>query len=388
MIADTKKIKIINVVGARPNFMKIAPIMTEMKKYPEAFDVILLHTGQHYDKTMSKSFFDDLGIPEPVINLNIGSGSHAEQTAKIMIEFETILVKEKPGLVIVVGDVNSTLACSITAAKLRIPVAHVEAGLRSFDRTMPEEINRIVTDSISDFLFTTCADANDNLKREGVDEKKIFFVGNVMIDVLLKHRDKAKKMKIIEKLKLNIASEIRPYALLTLHRPSNVDQKEIFICILEALLRISENLPIIFPAHPRTCKQIETFGLSKYFKYFVENETPLTYNAIHLLDPLSYLDFLHLMSNATFVLTDSGGIQEETTVLGVPCLTLRDNTERPVTVTQGTNILVGTDQKRIISECISILNDGGKKGRIPDLWDGQAARRIVDVLMKTIGESV
>ncbi|NVL90059.1 MAG: UDP-N-acetylglucosamine 2-epimerase (non-hydrolyzing) [Desulfobacterales bacterium] len=386
MLANKQRVKIINVVGARPNFIKIAPIMDEMKKYPEHLEAILVHTGQHYDDAMSKAFFEDLEIPRPAMDLNIGSDSHAQQTAKIMIEFEKVLVEEKPDLVLVVGDVNSTLACSITSAKLLIPVAHVEAGLRSFDRTMPEEINRVVTDSISSYLFTTCEDANENLRREGIPDEKIFFVGNVMIDSLLRHREKARKSEILEKLNLSINSQAKPYALLTLHRPSNVDDGETFKSILEALERISQDIPIIFPAHPRTQKQIDSFGLSDHFKDFTNNESQITNHGIHLLAPLPYLDFLHLMANAKFVLTDSGGIQEETTVLGVPCLTLRENTERPVTVTEGTNIVVGTEPKRIINEGMSILRGGGKKGKTPRLWDGQAARRIVDILMKAAKE--
>jgi len=382
--------------------MKIAPLYHALKKEPWA-EPVIVHTGQHYDLNMSDAFFRDLNLPEPHIHLGVGSGTHAEQTGGVMIAYEKVLEESKPDLVAVVGDVNSTLACAITSAKLLIPVAHVEAGLRSFDRTMPEEINRIVTDSISDYLFTTCEDANENLRREGIPHEKIFFVGNVMIDSLLKHREKAKKSKILERLGLYRAessrlktespngskaqltdSLIKHYALVTMHRPSNVDEGETFRCILEALKRISQDIPIIFPSHPRTQKQIKVFGLSDYFKDSTNNESRITGNGIYILDPLPYLDFLHLMTDAKCVLTDSGGIQEETTILGVPCLTLRKNTERPVTVTEGTNIIVGTNPKRILEGWFSIQRDGGKKGKIPNLWDGHAAKRIVDILMRRI----
>lgn len=348
--------------------MKIAPVWQELKKYPERFSLIIVHTGQHYDDNMSQSFFEDLELPNPNIYLGVSSGSHAEQTAKIMIEFEKVCIREKPDLVLVVGDVNSTLACSLVAAKLCIPVAHVEAGLRSFDRTMPEEINRIVTDSLSDFLFTTCKDANDNLKREGISEEKIFFVGNVMIDSLLKFKNKAAA-------NANIKLDSRNYAILTLHRPSNVDNEMVFRNILEVLQEVSKKIPIIFPAHPRTQRQIRLFGYEKYFSFMDLNSK----NSINLLDPLPYLQFLNLMVNARFVLTDSGGIQEETTILGIPCLTLRENTERPITIREGTNVLVGTDKERIIAESLKILNGENKAGRIPKLWDGKAAQRIIRI---------
>jgi UDP-N-acetylglucosamine 2-epimerase (non-hydrolysing) len=367
--------KIMLIAGARPNFMKIAPLWSEMKRYPNFFQPLIVHTGQHYDENMSDAFFKDLELPKPDIYLGVGSGSHAEQTAKIMIKFEKICLNEEPNLVIVVGDVNSTLACSIVTAKLCIPVAHVEAGLRSFDRTMPEEINREVTDSLSDFLFTTCEDANENLRREGIPGDKIHFVGNVMIDTLLKFKAKAQ-------VKAKTKRDIRDYALLTLHRPSNVDNAEIFKNILEALQRISKEIPIIFPAHPRTQKQVKFFGYERYFDSIelkpMKSINPK--NSINLLEPLPYLEFLSLMANAKMVLTDSGGIQEETTILGIPCLTLRENTERPITITQGTNVLVGTDKKKIVTESLNILNGDSKIGKVPKLWDGKAAERIVQVI--------
>lgn len=358
--------KIINVVGARPNFMKIAPIIKEMKKHKE-FEHVLLHTGQHYDQEMSKLFFEDLELPAPDIYLGVGSGSHAEQTARIMLEFEKVLLKEKPDLVIVVGDVNSTIACALTAVKLFIPVAHVEAGLRSYDRTMPEEINRTLTDSIADYLFTTCREANKNLLKEGISKEKIHFVGNVMIDSLLSHIGKASHSDILDKLNL----QPKEYAALTLHRPSNVDDLETFVEILDALEEIQKRIKIIFPAHPRTTKKIEEFGLIAKIEKMAN---------FKILPPIGYLDFLKLMSEAKFILTDSGGIQEETTILKIPCLTLRKNTERPITVMEGTNIVVGTDKAKIIRESLRIIAGKGKKGRAPELWDGRAAERIVGVL--------
>lgn len=380
-------IKLLIIVGARPNFIKIAPLMEEIKKYRK-IKPVLVHTGQHYDDKMSDLFFEDLGLPRPNVYLGVGSGTQAVQTAKIMIKFEKVLVKEKPDLIIVVGDVNSTLACSIVAAKLCIPVAHVEAGLRSFDRTMPEEINRIVTDSLSDFLFTTCEDANQNLRKEGVPENKIYFVGNVMIDTLLKHRERAKKSNILKKLGIEKGTLIDKYelktnyAVLTLHRPSNVDNKDTFQNILEALKIVSREIPIIFPIHPRTKKQIKKFGFYNYLFFPSLNSTnPMNLkNSINCIDPVGYFDFLHLMANSKLALTDSGGIQEETTILDIPCLTIRANTERPVTITQGTNVLVGTDKEKIVTESLNILNGGGKIGRIPKLWDGKAAERIVEIL--------
>jgi UDP-N-acetylglucosamine 2-epimerase (non-hydrolysing) len=348
--------KVINVVGARPNFMKIAPIVEEMKQNPELTGV-LLHTGQHYDEGMSDVFFRDLGIPVPDVHLGVGSGSHAEQTARIMIEFERVCLNLKPDLVVVVGDVNSTMACTIVAAKLLIPVAHVEAGLRSFDRTMPEEINRVVTDALADILFTTSRDADENLKREGVDAAKIYFVGNVMIDTLLKHREKADALKL---------EKPKQYALVTLHRPSNVDEPGVLGPILEALHEISTAIPVLFPIHPRTAKRIRDFGLSM--------------DGIRTMDPLGYLQFLNYESTATVVLTDSGGLQEETTILGVPCLTLRHNTERPITISHGTNIVVGPDKLRILEAFHRIMSGDWKPAGPPEFWDGRAAERIVRVI--------
>jgi UDP-N-acetylglucosamine 2-epimerase (non-hydrolysing) len=348
--------KILNVVGARPNFMKIAPIVEEMKKTAD-LDAILVHTGQHYDEGMSDVFFRDLGLPVPDVHLGIGSGSHAEQTARIMVEFEKVCVSERPDLVVVVGDVNSTMACTIVAAKLVIPVAHVEAGLRSFDRTMPEEINRLVTDALSDLLFTTSRDADENLKREGADPAKIHFVGNVMIDTLLKQRQKAAALDV---------DKPNQYALVTLHRPSNVDDPRVLGPILEALQQISRTMPVLFPIHPRTRKHVTDFGLSL--------------DGIRTMEPLGYLEFLNLESTASVVLTDSGGLQEETTILRVPCLTLRRNTERPVTIEHGTNIMVGPDKGRILEAFRRIVNGDWKPSGPPELWDGRAAQRIVQVI--------
>jgi UDP-N-acetylglucosamine 2-epimerase (non-hydrolysing) len=357
--------KILHCVGARPNFMKIAPVIREMSKFNSRFDQVLLHTGQHYDKDMSKSFFADLNLPNPDIYLGVGSGTHAEQTGTIMIEFEKCLLQEKPDLVVVVGDVNSTLACSLVAAKMGIRVAHVEAGLRSFDWTMPEEINRVLTDKLSDFLFTTCEDAGRNLAAEGIPDERIHFAGNVMIDSLLGHLRLGEKSEILDKLHLREKAKIQKYALITLHRPSNVDRKETLAPILDALEQLNGEIPVIFPAHPRTLKQITKFNL----------------DTIPLLPPVRYIDFISLMSNAAIVLTDSGGIQEETTILGVPCLTLRPNTERPITITEGTNTLVGNDPQKIMSEARRILEDGIPRKKMPRFWDGKAAGRIVEVLL-------
>jgi UDP-N-acetylglucosamine 2-epimerase (non-hydrolysing) len=350
--------KVLNVVGARPNFMKMAPIVEQMKKVP-ILHSLLVHTGQHYDEGMSDVFFRELGIPVPDVHLGVGSGTHAEQTARVMVEFEKVCVREEPDLVLVVGDVNSTMACTIVAAKLLIRVAHVEAGLRSFDRRMPEEINRLVTDALADLLFTTSRDADENLKREGVDPAKIHFVGNVMIDTLVKHRDKAAALKM---------DKPKQYALVTLHRPSNVDDPAVLRPIIEALEDISKSIPVIFPIHPRTAKRVREFGLSV--------------DGLRTMDPLGYLEFLNLESTATVVLTDSGGLQEETTILGVPCLTLRHNTERPVTITAGTNIMVGTDKGRILGAFHRIMNGDWKPAGPPEYWDGHAAERIINVLSR------
>lgn len=361
--------RILNVVGARPNLMKMAPIVEEMARHPE-IEQTLLHTGQHYDKAMSGIFFEQLGLPTPDIYMGVGSGSHAWQTAQVMIGFEKVCQELHPELILVVGDVNSTLACSVTAAKLWIPVAHVEAGLRSFDRRMPEEINRIVTDALSDLLFTTSRDANENLIHEGVDQAKIHLVGNVMIDTLLRHRQQAAGSDILPRLGL----DPHGYALLTLHRPSNVDDPTTLRGILSALEALQVQLPVVFPIHPRTRKNLDAFGL-----------TGQAAGLPHLIltEPLGYLDFLCLMDRARMVLTDSGGVQEETTILGVPCLTLRENTERPVTITEGTAELTGPDPERILAASKAILEGRGKRGRAPELWDGRAAQRIVRVILDT-----
>jgi UDP-N-acetylglucosamine 2-epimerase (non-hydrolysing) len=370
--------RILHIVGARPNFMKIVSLMHEVAKHPDTFEQILVHTGQHYDDNMSKAFFNDLDIPEPDIYLGVGSGSQAEQTARIMLAFEPVILDQHPDLVLVVGDVNSTLACTLVAAKLEIRTAHVEAGLRSFDRTMPEEINRLLTDQICDLLFVSEPSGLDNLKREGCPDSKIHFVGNVMIDTLLHFLEKAERSPILNALSL----EEKEYVLLTLHRPSNVDNLQVFKKILDGLKQIDRQYPIVFPVHPRTRQRIKEFQLDKYFKP-LDRKNPLPdLHRIKLIDPLGYLDFCRLMSKAKLVLTDSGGIQEETTILGIPCLTLRENTERPVTVTEGTNTIVGTDPQKIIGQSRHILHKGGKKGKVPKFWDGHAARRIVEVLLK------
>jgi len=368
--------KILNIVGARPNFMKMAPIIDAMNKVPDKITHLLLHTGQHYDKKMSKSFFDDLGMPKPDIDLGVGSGSHAEQTAKIMVAFEKVCFTEKPDLVIVVGDVNSTMACTITAKKLGIKVAHVEAGLRSRDMDMPEEINRLCTDVLCDYLFTTDRLANDNLRSEGIAEEKIVFVGNVMIDTLLKQRAQADKLDVMQRLGL----ESGKYATLTMHRPSNVDDKQTLEGILVALSQIAQELPIVFPIHPRTRKMVEQFELMHYLNGGDRVE------GIWLTEPLGYLEFLHLNMKAKVVLTDSGGLQEETTVLGVPCITMRHNTERPITCEVGTNVIVGNSPDKILSAARTVIAGQGKKGDIPEKWDGRAAERIVEWLVSNIGD--
>jgi len=358
-------VKIACIVGARPNFMKIAPILEEMRKYPN-LEPLLVHTGQHYDYEMSQIFFEELDIPEPDIYLSVGSGSQAVQTAKIMIAFEESAIKHKPDLVMVVGDVNSTLACALVSAKLCIPIAHVEAGIRSFDRTMPEEINRVLTDVISDYLFTPTEDANENLRKEGI-QKKIFLVGDVMIDTLFKYKEKASSSRILEELGL----EKHSYAVMTLHRPSNVDVKTNFVNILDALEEIQRNIKIVLPLHPRTKARIREFGL--------EDKVSGMRNLM-ITEPLGYLKFMGLMVNAKFVLTDSGGMQTETTVLNIPCLTLRENTERPETIREGTNMLVGTNTRLIVDESMKIINGNGKLGTYPKLWDGYATERIVEII--------
>jgi len=349
--------KILCTVGTRPNFIKIAPLLDEFKKYPK-FKPILVHTGQHYDYEMSEVFFKDLNIPKPDYNLGIGSGSHAEQTGKIIIEFEKVCLKEKPDLVVVVGDVNSTLAAALVAAKLGIKVAHIEAGLRSFDRAMPEEINRRLTDHISDFLFVTEPSGLKNLLNEGVARDKIFFTGDIMIDTLINAKNKIAKSKIIEKYNLKKNN----YAVLTLHRPSNVDDKKKFVKLINILNKVDKRVQTIFPVHPRTKKQL-----------------PKNIGAF-CIPPLGYLDFIALISRAKFVLTDSGGVQKETTFLKIPCLILRENTEQPITIIKGSSILCGTDKNKILNTVNQILSSKYKKSGIPKYWDGETAKRILKIL--------
>lgn len=376
-------VKIVHVVGARPNFMKIAPILAAIRQhnkeggYP-TFESLLVHTGQHYDQAMSQSFFEDLDLPRPDLNLEVGSGSHAEQTGKVMIAFEKVLQQAAPKMVLVVGDVNSTMACTLAAKKLNIPVAHVEAGLRSGDMTMPEEINRKVTDAVADLLFTTDLGANANLKQEGIPDHQIFFVGNVMIDTLLKHRERASRSLVLETLGLKVGQQVKSYGVLTLHRPSNVDCFDTLQEILQAVKTLSDVIPIVFPCHPRTVTQIKSFGLQSYF-----GKPNQIADRIMLVPPFGYLDFLQLHAHAKIVLTDSGGIQEEATILGVPCLTLRENTERPITILQGTNRLVGTRRDSILKGFEAATKEGAGLGRVPEKWDGRAGERIVEVLAET-----
>lgn len=363
--------KILHVVGARPNFMKIAPILQAIEK--EGFaKQRLLHTGQHYDASMSDVFFTDLGMPRPDLFMGVGSGSHAEQTAKVMIGFEKLCLEERPDLVVVAGDVNSTIACALVAAKLHIPCAHVEAGLRSFDMRMPEEVNRVLTDRICELLLTPSRDGDENLLREGTPKERIHFVGNVMIDSLLAHLPEAKKTDTLNEMGLAVGE----YAVLTLHRPSNVDEPEVLQGILGAVETIQRRLPVVFPMHPRTRKQLEAFELMAALEAM---------EGLRVCEPLGYLEFLSLSSQAALVLTDSGGLQEETTALGIPCLTLRENTERPVTITEGTNTLVGIDPARIEEEAARVLDGGGKRGRIPERWDGRTSERIASVFRSFLG---
>jgi UDP-N-acetylglucosamine 2-epimerase (non-hydrolysing) len=357
-----KPVKIINVCGARPNFMKIAPLMAAYRRTP-AIEPILVHTGQHYDDRMSRLFFDELGIPRPDINLEVGSASQAVQTAEIMKRFEPVVLEHKPAAILVVGDVNSTVACALVAAKLGVKVVHVEAGLRSFDRSMPEEINRLLTDTLSDLLFVSEPSGLANLKAEGVAGRRVLMAGNVMIDTLLGHRARAEESRILETLGL----EPRGYGVLTLHRPSNVDDSVVFNRILDGLEPIAAHRPIVFPIHPRTRLRLAESGLRARV-----DAAP----GLRLVDPLGYLDFLKLMASSLVVLTDSGGIQEETTILHVPCLTLRENTERPVTVDVGTNRLVGTRPEAILSAFETIRAGQWPSGGTPPLWDGRAADRI------------
>jgi len=365
----SRRKKILLIAGARPNFMKIAPLMKEFKKYKSYFDVFLVHTGQHYDFEMSEVFFKNLDIPKPDIYLGVGSGSHAVQTAKIMIAFEKVVLKEKPDLIIVVGDVNSTLACSLVASKLKVKIAHVEAGLRSFDRTMPEEINRVLTDSLSDYLFVSEESGLKNLRKEGIDSKKVYFVGNVMIDTLMNSRAKIGKSNILKKLKLIPNT----YCVLTLHRPGNVDSESSLREIYHILEAISEKIKIIYPIHPRTQKMLKIHNFLDKFQGLPN---------FLMIKPLGYIDFIKLVKESKFVLTDSGGIQEETTVLKIPCLTMRENTERPVTIKEGTNTLAGKDKYRILKTIRRILGSKYKKGKIPEFWDGSTAKRIVKILFQ------
>ena len=360
-------LRIINVVGARPNFMKIAPVIDEMRRRSSRIEPLLVHTGQHYDESMSDSFFEDLQIPRPDINLEIGSGSHSEQTARVMTAFEQVLLQHPADWVVVVGDVNSTMAAAIVASKQLVRLAHVEAGLRSFDRTMPEEINRVVTDALADLLLTPSRDANENLLREGVAPEKIRFVGNVMIDSLFQNMERARASRVLERLGL----EPGQFCAMTLHRPSNVDNNETLSGILDALAVIGERLPIVFPIHPRTRDRLKHFGMLERVR---------AQRSLVLTEPLGYLDFLKLYSNSRLVMTDSGGVQEETTALGIPCLTFRANTERPITVTEGTNRVVGSDPEAIKREGLAALERPRVAARAPELWDGGAASRIVDAI--------
>ena len=360
-------IRIICVCGARPNFMKIAPLTKAFNKSGE-FHTLLVHTGQHYDEKMSKLFFDELEISKPDINLEVGSGSHAAQTAEIMKRFEPVVLDFKPDYVLVVGDVNSTIACGLVAVKLGAKLIHVEAGLRSFDRSMPEEINRVLTDAISDLLFVTEQSGIDNLKNEGINSDKVHFVGNVMIDTLLASRQKSEKSKILEELNLRK----RGYVVITLHRPSNVDNLENLSKIISAFEVIEKDLKLVFPIHPRTRKNIEGTELEKRMKAMTN---------LILLEPVGYLDFLRLTANAAMVMTDSGGIQEETTILQIPCMTLRESTERPVTITQGTNRLVHIDTQDILRYYTQLKACGFRtEGKVPRFWDGKAAQRIVSII--------
>jgi UDP-N-acetylglucosamine 2-epimerase (non-hydrolysing) len=371
--------RLLLVAGARPNFMKVAPLLRALRRRPERFEPLLVHTGQHYDEAMSDVFFDELGIPPPDKHLGVGSGSHAVQTARIMEAFEPVVVETKPDRVVVVGDVNSTAGCALVASKMSppIPVAHVEAGLRSFDREMPEEINRLVTDALSDLLFTTSPDADANLRREGVPRRRIHRVGNLMIDTLKAFAARSDGSSVRDRLGLR-----PPYALLTLHRPSNVDDEPTLRRILAALRQIGQRLPVLFPAHPRTAERLRRLAPAKSGAGTAGDDQG---SGLRIVEPLGYLDFLHLQKHAALVLTDSGGIQEETTILGVPCLTLRENTERPITLTRGTNRLVGTDTGRIVREARKALGARPRKPPSIPLWDGRTADRIAAVLARNGG---
>jgi UDP-N-acetylglucosamine 2-epimerase (non-hydrolysing) len=411
--------KVMSVVGARPNFMKVAPIIAAINShnvkllqaakdkgnqpFPELILHILVHTGQHYDQLMSDSFFADLNLPKPDVYLGVGSGTHAVQTAEVMRKFEETLLREKPDVLVLVGDVNSTLACALVAGKIsfdskgaRPLIAHVEAGLRSFDRSMPEEINRIVTDQLSDMLFVTEESGVRNLAREGVPNEKVYFVGNAMIDSLLAYKEKAGASRILHDLGLcsGVDNKVSghsnvPYALLTLHRPANVDDRDAFLNILDGLEEAARELPVVFPAHPRTQKRITEFGFEHRLGWSHKKNQGNGVGAmngatgVHITEPLGYLDFLWLMSNAALVVTDSGGIQEETTCLGVPCVTVRENTERPVTITAGTNVLAGVSSEGIRAAIRRQLRSK-TAGKVPELWDGRSAARILDVISREV----
>lgn len=364
------RFRILNIVGARPNLVKIAPLMREMKRHTE-IEPILVHTGQHYDARLSDVFFRQMGIPEPDLNLEVGSGSHAWQTGEILKRIEPVLLDLRPDLILVVGDVNSTIAVSLAASKIGLPVAHVEAGLRSFDRTMPEEINRLLTDALADYLFVTEEAGIENLLREGRPRERMYLVGNVMVDALRQNLPVAEKSTIGAELGLVDGFGYVPFGVLTLHRPSNVDSPEVLERLLDAVGVIAEELPLIFPVHPRTQEKLEICSSKQH-------------PGLRMIPPVGYLEFLCLLNHARLVLTDSGGIQEETTALGVPCLTLRENTERPITVSEGTNQIVGTDPAKILNSTRAILAGKTKAGRIPPLWDGRASERIVEVLLREI----
>jgi UDP-N-acetylglucosamine 2-epimerase (non-hydrolysing) len=371
---DHHRLRIMCIVGARPNMMKMAPLTAELRLHPE-IESILVHTGQHYDYSLSQVFFDQLRMPPPDYNLGAGSGTHYAQTAEIIRKFGDLLQQDRPDMVVVAGDVNSTLACALVAAKERIPVAHVEAGLRSFDRTMPEEINRILTDALADLLFTTEESANRNLANEGVPPDKVFLVGNLMIDSLVKMLPMAQESS----LRMELGLKAQPYAVLTLHRPANVDHGEHLQRTLEAIAQLAERIPVVFPAHPRTAQHIAAAGAGPV-RTWEGGVLPRT--GLWMTPPASYLDFLALIQHATMVITDSGGVQEETTFLGVPCLTYRDNTERPVTVSMGSNKIVGCDPGRLLSSALEVLGNGERRPTParPPLWDGQTAARIVAIL--------
>jgi UDP-N-acetylglucosamine 2-epimerase (non-hydrolysing) len=361
--------KILHVVGARPNFMKVAPVLAQLRKDPR-IEQVLVHTGQHYDSNMSDVFFQDLGMPPPDAHLGAGSGTHAQQTAKMMVEVEPVLMRHRPDVVVVAGDVNSTVAVALVAVKLWLPIAHIEAGLRTFDWRMPEEVNRVLTDRMSELLFTPSRDADENLAREGIDTRRVHFVGNVMIDSVHAALPRARQSHVHEQVGVRKGE----YALATLHRPSNVDEPAALAKLLDVLGEVANRIPVVFPIHPRTRARLSG---DASLRRKLEAARGLV-----LIDPVGYLDFLALTSNARLVITDSGGVQEETTALGIPCLTVRKNTERPVTVEIGTNTLVGTDPSDIVPAASAVLEGRGKKGRVPELWDGHAAERIARILVR------